>query len=79
MSDELNDLLRLTKRIGYGCPVEHISGTFYTLYIENRSKALKIDGAEVNEELEMGEAIRDAESILKMRQEVNVPEISPYL
>lgn len=39
---ELMNLLRLSKRIGYYCPVEYISEPFYILYACHKEKVLGV-------------------------------------
>lgn len=39
---ELNNLLRLSKRLSYFCPIDHISEPFFILYAEHKHKVLAI-------------------------------------
>lgn len=39
----MKEFLSLNKRIGYSCPVEHISDPFFMLYTLNKEKVQEID------------------------------------
>ena len=42
LSDQLIDILRLTKRLAYHCPIEHISNPFFMLYCQYKYKVVGI-------------------------------------
>ena len=39
---ELNNLLRLSKRLSYFCPIEHVSEPFFILYAENKGRVAEV-------------------------------------
>lgn len=73
MIDQLYDLIRLTQRIGYNCPIEHISTTFYILYAQNIDM---VEAVNENQPLPVftpaTDKIRDPESIQNMRCESDI-------
>lgn len=76
-------MLRLTKRLGYNCPIQHISEIFYMLYAENKNKVRSINGEQPDFEMNAdGEGVpnrQDPELLFNMREEMGISDISTFL
>jgi hypothetical protein len=71
MIDQLYDLINLTKRIGYYCPIDHISKIFYILYTMNIDKVSAITNNQPLPELIISsDKTRDQEHIMHMKLQI---------
>lgn len=67
----MSDLLRLTRRISYNCPLDHISDPFFILYTQFKDRVLGLQG---QKNLEV-----DLDPIEQLKRDFDLSEISPYI
>jgi len=66
----LSDLLRLTRRLSYNCPIEHISDPFFILYAQFKQQVLELQGVKNLEGEDAAEALKN---------DFDLSEISPFM
>jgi hypothetical protein len=64
-------LLRLTRRISYNCPLEHISDPFFILYAQYKDRVLELQGQKNLEP--------DLDPVELLKRDFDLSEISPYI
>lgn len=91
LSDDLQRLILLTKRIGFNCPTPHIADTFYTLYSLHKKRVEEISkfsnllsmGLKATLVLENDEPFtskeRNSEDFRNLRTEAKLADISKFL